>query len=468
MLWERGTQYEAEIIATLAGDKELLDLSAVPAAKRAAKTMEALRAGVPLIYHGRLQTEELLGEPDLLELLPDGEYRPIDIKSGMGLKGASEENPGKYKDSYAVQLALYTDALRQLGFASHCRGAIWDSRGQVVEYDLLTPRGKCTPECWWNFYEDKLQAVRRILEGRLQTTPALGSDCGQCEWMRSCKRQCIQSRCPTLIPGLGRANKENLAGLFDTIDALAAARVEDHLDAKGRTGIHGIGETSLRTFCRRARLLVEENAHPLILEPFTFPSPAIELFFDIEADPTRDLVYLHGLIERREGDPATDHFHAFVSREASALAEEHAWAEFWAYLRALPQDSWVLYHYGVYERTQYRNLARKYPLVASLEAVDDLFAGEQAIDLFSDIIRPKTDWPTYNKSVKSLAQFCGFTWRDEHPSGAASIQWFNEYCRERDPQKLQRILDYNEDDCRAMVVVKSYLEELKAAEQGAT
>lgn len=46
-----------------------------------------------------------------------------------------------------------------------------------------------------------------------------------------------------------------------------------------------------------------------------------------------------------------------------------------------------------------------------------------------------------------------------------SIQWFNEYCRERDPEKLQRILDYNEDDCRAMAVVKDYLMELQG--QGA-
>ena len=83
----------------------------------------------------------------------------------------------------------------------------------------------------------------------------------------------------------------------------------------------------------------------------------------------------------------------------------------------------------------------------------------------SGAVYPFTEWPTYAKSVKALAQFCGFAWRDANPSGAASIQWFNEYCRERDPDKLQRILDYNEDDCRAMAVLKSYLEELQA--QGA-
>jgi predicted RecB family nuclease len=146
MLWEQGTQYEAEILEKMRGEREVLDLSALPVGSRAAATLDALSNRVPLIYHGRLQTDELLGEPDLLELLPDGEYRPVDIKSGMGLEGQDEDNEGSYKKGYAVQLALYTDALRQLGYATHCRGAIWDSLGQIVEYDLSLPRGKRTVE----------------------------------------------------------------------------------------------------------------------------------------------------------------------------------------------------------------------------------------------------------------------------------------------------------------------------------
>lgn len=77
----------------------------------------------------------------------------------MGLEGQDEDNEGSYKKGYAVQLALYTDALRRLGYATHCRGAIWDSSGQVVEYDLQAPRGKRTPESWWNFYEDTVLAA---------------------------------------------------------------------------------------------------------------------------------------------------------------------------------------------------------------------------------------------------------------------------------------------------------------------
>lgn len=460
MLWEQGTQYERQIISSLRGETEVLDLSVVPVSERAAATRQALEDGVPLIYHGRLQVGGLLGEPDLLELLPDGEYLPIDIKSGMGLEGQDEESDGKYKKGYAAQLALYTDALRQLGFATHHRGAIWDSRGEVVEYDLTLARGKRTPESWWNFYEETLQSVRMLLDGRRQTTPALGSTCALCEWKRTCKARCVSSRCLSLVPELGRSKKEALVGFVDTIDALAAMDVADHLDEKGRTNIPGIGEKLLRKFQRRAKLLADPNATPIILEPIAFPTRPIELFFDIEADPTQDIVYLHGVIERRDGDPSTDRFHAFVARETTTAAEEQAWAEFWAYIRSLPSGSFTLYYYSKYERTQYRRLAERYPTVATLDEVEALFDPEVAVDLYYDVVYPNTEWPTYAKSVKELAQFCGFYWRDKNPSGAASIQWFNEYCREHDEDKLQRILDYNDDDCRAMIVVKEYLEAL--------
>lgn len=135
---------------------------------------------------------------------------------------------------------------------------------------------------------------------------------------------------------------------------------------------------------------------------------------------------------------------------------------FWSYIRSLPADDWVMYYYSKYERTQYRALAAKYPHIASAQDVEWLFDRTRSIDLFFDIVQKHTDWPTYNYSVKTLAQHLGFKWRDENPSGAASIQWFNDWCQTKDPEILQRILDYNEDDCRATVVLKDKLAQVLA------
>src|SRR3569623_322942 len=120
LLWEQGLQYERRIIEEQKGEIEILDLSEVPNEERLAKTIEAMRNRVPYIYQGHIAFEDLLGRPDLLELQGNGEYMPVDIKSGMGYKdgGSEEEESGKLKKTYAVQLGLYIDILIKLSFAT--------------------------------------------------------------------------------------------------------------------------------------------------------------------------------------------------------------------------------------------------------------------------------------------------------------------------------------------------------------
>jgi predicted RecB family nuclease len=55
--------------------------------------------------------------------------------------------------------------------------------------------------------------------------------------------------------------------------------------------------------------------------------------------------------------------------------------------------------------------------------------------------------------IKTLAKFLGFSWRDTHPSGTASIVWFDRWIQTGDAAVKQQILDYNEDDCVATRVV---------------
>ena len=59
--------------------------------------------------------------------------------------------------------------------------------------------------------------------------------------------------------------------------------------------------------------------------------------------------------------------------------------------------------------------------------------------------------------LKVLATRAGFSWRDEDPSGEASIGWY-ELARDGDHASLQRLLDYNEDDVRATRALRDWLE----------
>ena len=95
----------------------------------------------------------------------------------------------------------------------------------------------------------------------------------------------------------------------------------------------------------------------------------------------------------------------------------------------------------------------KYPDVCSADDIEDLFDPNHAVDLYFDVVKKITEWPTRDYSIKTLARFLGFKWRDTDPSGAASIEWFDRWVRTQDPKIKQRILEYNEDDCVATRVV---------------
>ena len=102
-------------------------------------------------------------------------------------------------------------------------------------------------------------------------------------------------------------------------------------------------------------------------------------------------------------------------------------------------------------------MQERYPDVVSTDELERFFDPARAIDLYSDVVLKKTDWPLGSYSIKAIAQYLGFRWRDETPSGALSIQWFNQYIAKRDPAMLQRIREYNEDDCRATLVLQDAL-----------
>ena len=87
------------------------------------------------------------------------------------------------------------------------------------------------------------------------------------------------------------------------------------------------------------------------------------------------------------------------------------------------------------------------------------------MDLYYDVANSKVIWPTRNHSVKTLASHFGFKWRDESPSGADSIEWYHRWVESKDPAIRQRILEYNEDDCRAMRVLVDGLKTLSLRKQ---
>lgn len=448
MLWERGVAHERELVAALTVPCE--DFSGLRGDAREAATRAAIARHAPLIYGGRLSVHELLGEPDLLRREAGG-YVAIDIKSGAGREGGDEDDEGRLRRHYGVQLALYTDILEQMGLAAGRYGYIWDIKGVETRYDLTAPLGARSP-CLWDVYLKTRAAVRATLAAPHGSAPALSSVCKQCVWRSACFQQLRERQDLTLLPELGRSARDALQEEFPSLQHLAVADVEHFIDAE-RTSFPRIGPATLRKFQRRAALQLARGSQPHLTSAIEWPAVTTELFFDIETDPMRELCYLHGFLIREQGADGgpREHFEGIFARGVDANAEREAFAAAMALFRRYPDA--LIVHYSRYERTEYRRLLARYPDVATADEIEALFSPPRALDLYVDVVKPHSEWPTHDYSIKSLARHCGFQWRDADPSGASSIEWFDRWVKSGDPRLKARLLDYNEDDCRAMRVV---------------
>lgn len=460
LLWNKGVKHEENIVASI-GD--YLNLKDGSLDERFEKTIEALKNKTPLIYQGVLKYENLLGIPDLLKLLPDGSYMPIDIKSGSGFEGGDEESGDdrKPKPHYAVQLCLYNDLLTKLGFADHKNGNIIDIHGDKIEYDLLAPKGIRDKSTWWENYEKIKNEVWSLMEDQSTNKPSSSGKCKLCCWYNSCTKWCKENDDLTNIFNLGRANRDIINEDLDIekVHDLLSIDIKKLLEkkSKDKSFLKGIAEKSLTKNLQRANILVNTK-EPIVYGEIVFPKVGYELFFDIEDDPTQEFIYLHGVYER---SPEKERFIDFTATELTTEAEKEAWQNFWEYIGSLPVDDFAVYYYSHHEKTTYKKLQERYPDVISKEKVEDFFNNPNVIDLYK-VVSGQTDWPLGSYSIKSIATFLGFNWRDKTPSGALSIQWFNEYLDKKDPQMLKRILEYNEDDCKATMVLKDALENLSS------
>jgi len=459
LLWERGVRYEEKVLAGL-GD--ILSLKGLSQKDNKEKTLQALNQGVPLIYQGMIEFDGLLGIPDLLKKQPDGTYAPLEIKSGMGYAGVDEETgeEGKLKKSYAIQLGLYLDVLQNLGFTKKHVGYILDGHGQMIEYDLDQPQGVRTPQTFWQFYLQGRDNVKLLQANEVQNNPALAGICKLCPWYASCKKWVEKTEDPTGLFYVGRTKRDVLLQdlnvrhvgdilLLDIPELLAQKK-------KDKSFLPGLGDKTLNKIFDRAKVM-KVTGKPVVYEKINFPKVSYELFFDIEDDPTQEFVYLHGVYERTTNG---ERFLDFTAKEISAEAEAKAWQEFWDYIRSLPQADFAVYYYSAHEKSTYRRMQKIYPQVVSETELENFFANPNVIDLYTEVVLKKTDWPLGSYSIKAIAQYLGFKWRDETPSGALSIQWFNDYLEKKDLKILERILLYNEDDCKATMVVKDAIQEI--------
>ncbi len=289
-----------------------------------------------------------------------------------------------------------------------------------------------------------LSDIKEILNGK-EVTPTYGA----CEWPWETYNndEAIRRKDISLTSGIGPSFKQKLiAEGICTIDDLAGTQIENLVKIKG------IGEKKARQFSTNAQALASGN-HTCI-GTCEFPTKTTEIFLDLEGTGEQigdeELIaidYLIGVVIR-EGN--AEEYLPFVANDLTS--EGKMFQQFIDWL--LEKDDFVIYHWHSYERTHLERLAERHGL--SDEARNKLFGNLR--DLHRDSVSCFA-FPTYSNGLKDVAKYMGYIWRHADVNALESIALYFQYVEDPNGNEdiIQKVIDYNEDDCRATMLVKDWL-----------
>jgi len=431
MIFEDGLRHERQIIKSRIFEEikpELFkDLDEAFLA-----TVELMKSGKN-IYHGVLMDQHWVGIPDLLEARPlekgmksklgDFYYVVYDIKNNEDIK-----------EEHKFQLVFYSLILERIQGVLPREAYIINASGEERSFIV---------DEFLDYFHLTRERIERILDGE-KPAPFLKSGCRQTPWFSLCMEDAKSCDDVSLVYRLSQNDQRRLyqAGI-KTIHDLASA---DLSDLAG--DLEDWPFDKLMRFQSQAITLV--SGQPSILKKSVFPSTGMEIYFDVESDPTEDIDYLLGvLIKDASGKTEYRPFWADDKEK-----EKDIWNAFLQFLQNL--DEYVVYHYSGYERQVITRLSKLYGISPILE--------QRLTNSSIDLQKSVTDaviLPLYFYGLKDIAQFLGFSWHSQNAGGAESVVWYNDWLASRDSKIKQKITQYNEDDVRATLFVKEWLERQK-------
>lgn len=281
--FDRGIEFEAAIVARLLAEHpDAVAIEGNDSEAREAATLDAMRAGAPLILNARLSDPagRRVGKPDVLIAAKGGGYHAADVKHHRTLNAASQRATApavvsplarpafaaaaadaslerrKHKGD-ALQLAHYQRMLEQAGFAAPQGrvGGIIGVEECVVWTDLDEPmwrtpaasartKVRSTMEIYDFEFDFRLDIIAAALRHRddpsvpLLVVPVRTGECEECPWREVCMPVLRQgSGDVSLVPGVrwrewklhqdaGVTDRAALAGLHSPTAALIGAGVD--------------------------------------------------------------------------------------------------------------------------------------------------------------------------------------------------------------------------------------------------
>jgi predicted RecB family nuclease len=494
-LVRRGQTHEREVLERFRADGlAVITISEPSEAEGARATAAAIRDGADVIYQAVLTQDQtgLLGRPDFL------------VRAGLLAAPDGEPRPGaEHYEVVDAKLARSAKAraVAQTAFYSHLLAGLQGVTPRWMH--LALGNGEMAPLRTGDYAAYERQ-IRRALLAFIGSDPGQNppadpypepvEHCAICRWSEFCAARRRRDDDLSLVAGMtaqqrramkaaGVATRRGFAGL-DTLPDVPRA-----------------GREPLQRAQLQARLqVVSEDRGAIgyqILDPerdpggqlignrglAALPEPcAGDLFFDIEgaryySEDNREfgLQYLFGLVDTAETDdegvPRYTQIWAF-----DRAGEKEAFENLIDFIteRRERNPGLHVYHYNHYEPTSVDHLTElhetRQEAVGRLmgrfatreDEVDDLFRLGVFVDLYR-VVRQALRAGVESYSIKRLEPLCGYQRRVDLRDATAGLVEFeaalDDGTAADDSGRQQVVAGYNEDDCRATLALRDWLEE---------
>lgn len=412
-------------------------------------TIEAMRAGVEIIYQGALMSGDFIGYPDFLRRVE----RPSDL-GAYSYEVVDAKLARSEKTKFIVQLAFYSQCVAEVqGTAPLMMHVVL---GDLTEVPYrLSEYARYVGELRRRFEE-------RVRDHARETYPDPCDHCNLCKWAHLCDERRATDDHLCQVAGITKVQTKKLQSAG--ITTLAALGSLDE-----RAVVPKISPETLAKIRNQARLqlearqtgtrkveLLDVNDQQRGFARLPRPSPG-DLFFDMEGDPYEEggLEYLFGVYFFEEGQPEFRGFWAHSRGEEKTAFE--AFMDFATERLKVFPDAHI-YHYAHYEPTALKRLMSMH---GTREAdLDNLLRRSKLIDLYK-VVREgiRVSEPSY--SIKNIEHFYLEKRSGDVTNAGASIVYYERWKETGDPQLLKDIETYNFDDVRSTFELREWLLSLR-------
>ena len=400
-------------------------------------------AGLSLKIHNKYVYNSEIQPPLLIKVAGQskwGEYKYIPAVSKLGRKTTNE---------HRLELAFCVIHLEKFQVCKIHHGLVISNFRNNFQSERIFINDKLREKAS-KVFDDLLNSLNKEI-------PEITKDrkkCSICSWQKYCNEEAKSNGILTDIDGIGFKTELQLKEVgINNIQQLALSS-EDNLKQK-LSAYKDTRPEKINKFIKQSRSYLSGVPFKLSSSKKTLLDIDEKLksgFFiiDIESNPDESHDFLYGFlsVENINGklketvyEPLLDLNHNNNNKKLHKIIQ-----------KIQSKKQWLIVHYGETEKVSIIKIAKKLKLTYS--EIEELKS--RLIDLHL-LIRSTWVLPLKNYSLKTVAKWIGFEWKEKNISGSQALLWWIQYLNTSNESFLTKIIKYNKDDCLATLSIINWL-----------